>query len=61
MGGPTVAIGALEAEERIEDHCRSAVLILQPVVESNPDNVALAETLENVLGVMRDIAPSASP
>ena len=61
LGGMREHYNALEAEERIEDHCRSAVLILQPVVESNPDNVALAETLENVLGVMRDIAPSASP
>ena len=45
---------SLDARELIPGHCRRAAVVLQPVVESNPDNVALAETLDHVLGVMRD-------
>ena len=45
---------SLDARELIPGHCRRAAVVLQPVVESNPDNVALAETLDHVLSVMRD-------
>jgi len=53
LGGMRAHFVFLEAEERIADHCRSAVLVLQPVVESNPDNVALAEMFNQLLGAMR--------
>ena len=64
----TVYLGALvefheflDATELTPDHCRRAAIVLQPVVESNPDNLALAETLDYVLGVMRDGDANASP
>lgn len=44
----------LEAEDRLPSHCRSAVLVLQPVVEANPDNLALAEMVDHVLATMRE-------
>ena len=53
LGGLVDFCQLLEADELIPGHCRNAAVVLQPVVEANPDNLALAETLDHVLGVMR--------
>lgn len=53
LGGLVDFCQFLKADELIPGHCRNAAVVLQPVVEANPDNLALAETLDHVLGVMR--------
>ena len=45
-------LGYLDAHELIPGKCREAALVLQPVVEANPDNVAMDELLKHVLQEM---------
>jgi len=53
----------LDARELIPGKCREAALVLQPVVEANPDNVAMDDLLKHVLEEMhtREAAASSTP
>ena len=40
---------ALEAMDLVPERTRHGALVLQPVVEANPDNTALTEVLRNII------------
>ena len=54
-------LGYLDAHELIPGKCREAALVLQPVVEANPDNVAMDELLKHVLQEMNAREAAATP
>jgi tetratricopeptide (TPR) repeat protein len=61
LSGMAEFLKHLEAIHLIPERCRSAVLVLQPVVEANPDNLALAETLKHLILTMREHQAQAAP
>ncbi|MCH2133203.1 MAG: serine/threonine protein kinase [Phycisphaerales bacterium] len=49
----------LKATETLPTRCREAVLVLQPTVEANPDNIALGDVMDRILVVMRGATTAA--
>ncbi|MEE2908634.1 MAG: hypothetical protein VX527_12480, partial [Planctomycetota bacterium] len=50
----------LQAVDQVPTRCREAVLVLQPVIETNPDNIAMEAILDRIRVVMRTSLASAS-